>query len=77
MAIRHYKEKFPVLFTYVAVKSMQYSTSKLKKDEEDKTRRFDSWRCNNDFNTEGYDHIIENPFLKTNDNPLSTFFQLM
>ncbi len=33
----------------------------------------DSWRYNNDFNTEGYDHIIENPFLKVNDNPLSTF----
>lgn len=28
---------------------------------------------NNNFNTEGYDNITENPFLKTNDNPLSTF----
>jgi Ca-activated chloride channel family protein len=26
-----------------------------------------------DFNTEGYDHITENSFLRTNDNPLSTF----
>lgn len=33
----------------------------------------DDWRYNNDFNTEGYDHITENPFLKVNDNPLSTF----
>jgi len=33
----------------------------------------DSWRYNGDFNTEGYAHIVENPFLKTNDNPLSTF----
>lgn len=33
----------------------------------------DSWSYNNDFNTEGYDHITENPFLKVNDNPLSTF----
>lgn len=33
----------------------------------------DDWRYNNDFNTEGYDHIPENPFLKVNDNPLSTF----
>jgi len=33
----------------------------------------DSWRYNNNFNTEGYDHITENPFLKANDNPLSTF----
>ncbi|MFI5187958.1 MAG: von Willebrand factor type A domain-containing protein [Chitinophagales bacterium] len=27
----------------------------------------------NDFNTEGYDEITENPFLKVSDNPLSTF----
>ncbi len=33
----------------------------------------ESWRYNDNFNTEGYDHIVENPFLKTNDNPLSTF----
>ena len=33
----------------------------------------DLWRNNQDFNTEGYDHIIENPFLTVNDNPLSTF----
>ena len=26
-----------------------------------------------DFNTENYGHIVENPFLKVNDNPLSTF----
>ncbi|HRI22015.1 MAG TPA: von Willebrand factor type A domain-containing protein, partial [Panacibacter sp.] len=32
-----------------------------------------AWRYNNDFNTEGYDKITENPFLKVNDNPLSTF----
>ena len=28
---------------------------------------------NENFNTEGYDHIVENPFLKVTDNPLSTF----
>jgi len=38
--------------------------------EEDKPG---NWRYNGNFNTEGYDHIVENPFLKTNDNPLSTF----
>jgi hypothetical protein len=27
----------------------------------------------NRFNTEGYDHIVENPFLGVTDNPLSTF----
>lgn len=35
--------------------------------------RPDSWRYNNDFNTEGYDVIVENRFLKSTDNPLSTF----
>ncbi|HRH59517.1 MAG TPA: von Willebrand factor type A domain-containing protein [Chitinophagaceae bacterium] len=33
----------------------------------------DAWRYNNNFNTEEYDHIVENPFLKVKDNPLSTF----
>lgn len=33
----------------------------------------DSWRYNNNYNTEGYDKIVENPYLKVNDNPLSTF----
>lgn len=33
----------------------------------------DSLRFNSDFNTEGYDQIIENPYLKVSDNPLSTF----
>lgn len=32
-----------------------------------------SYRNNNDFSREGYDHISENPFLKSMDNPLSTF----
>jgi Ca-activated chloride channel family protein len=41
--------------------------------EDDNVEVDESWRYNNDFNTEGYDHIVENPFLKTNDNPLSTF----
>src|SRR5205809_2399191 len=45
------------------------SAPQIEKDEE----QDDSWRYNGDFNTEGYDHIMENPFLKVNDNPLSTF----
>ena len=53
-------------------RSANFSTPKIVKDEGDKSED-DSWRYNDDFNTEGYDHIIENPFLKTNDNPLSTF----
>ncbi|MEX6691205.1 von Willebrand factor type A domain-containing protein [Danxiaibacter flavus] len=32
-----------------------------------------SWRYNDNFNTESYDHITDNPFLKAKDNPLSTF----
>jgi Ca-activated chloride channel family protein len=39
----------------------------------EKKKYDESWRYNGNFNTEGYDHIVENPFLKTNDNPLSTF----
>jgi Ca-activated chloride channel family protein len=35
--------------------------------------KFDSLRYNPNFNTAGYDEIIENPFLKVSDNPLSTF----
>ncbi|CAN5634849.1 VWA domain-containing protein [soil metagenome] len=42
-------------------------------DGDGEEEEYDDWRYNNDFNTEGYDHIAENPFLKVNDNPLSTF----
>ena len=38
-----------------------------------KSAEAESWRNNDNFNTEGYDRIIENAFLKTTDNPLSTF----
>ncbi len=48
-------------------KSMNSTRHKEKKEYDE------SWRYNGNFNTEGYDHIVENPFLKTNDNPLSTF----
>ncbi len=47
-----------------------FSPPQIVKDEEEKD---DSWRYNNNYNTEGYNHIVENPFLKANDNPLSTF----
>jgi len=40
---------------------------------EDIVDKFDSLRFNSNFNTAGYDQIVENPFLKVNDNPLSTF----
>ncbi|QEC68658.1 DUF3520 domain-containing protein [Panacibacter ginsenosidivorans] len=44
-----------------------------QEDEDVEENEPDDWRYNNNFNTEGYDHITENPFLKVNDNPLSTF----
>ena len=49
----------------------KFASPQIEKDEEEKID--DSWRYNDSFNTEGYDHIVENPFLKVNDNPLSTF----
>lgn len=52
--------------------NLRYPAPQMENDEEDRSG-YNSWRNNNDFNTEGYDHIVENPFLKTNDNPLSTF----
>lgn len=48
-----------------------YAAPEIVKDEENDAD--DSWRYNDDFNTEGYAHTTENPFLKTKDNPLSTF----
>jgi len=51
-------------------KADKYAAPVIVKDEEEVD---DNWRYNNDFNIEGYEHIVENPFLKTNDNPLSTF----
>ena len=50
-------------------KVYRFTAPQIVKDEEVD----DSWRYNGDFNTEGYAHIVDNPFLKTNDNPLSTF----
>ena len=52
--------------------NIQYAAPKIVNDEEDKSEG-NLWRYNNNFNTEGYDHIVENPFLKTDNNPLSTF----
>ncbi|HEX5154484.1 MAG TPA: von Willebrand factor type A domain-containing protein [Parafilimonas sp.] len=50
-------------------KAYKLTPPRILKDEE----ADDSWRYNGNFNIEGYDHIVENPLLKTNDNPLSTF----
>jgi len=50
--------------------SAQWGNYKSNKNAYDK---FDSTRFNPNFNTEGYDQIVENPYLKVSDNPLSTF----
>jgi Ca-activated chloride channel family protein len=47
-----------------------HSHSEIEKEFEETN---ESWRYNNNFNTEGYDKLTENPFLKVSDNPLSTF----
>ncbi len=51
--------------------SMPKSESKRADNNNYYGKRLDS--VTDDFNTEDYDNIVENPFLKTNDNPLSTF----
>ena len=61
----------------IAIKSRQYSIA----DEPQvyyqhspiENKKEDNWRYNNQFNTEGYDRIVENRFQKVSDNPLSTF----
>ena len=45
----------------------------LNDSEEDDYTDDGYWQAGTDFNTEGYDHITDNPFMKVNDNPLSTF----
>lgn len=52
--------------------SIQRGESLVRRDkryQQDST----AWRYNNDFNTEGYDAIIENRFLAAANTPLSTF----
>jgi Ca-activated chloride channel family protein len=41
--------------------------------EEEPAKEPENWRFNPNFNTEGYAHIVDNPFLITADDPLSTF----
>ncbi len=41
--------------------------------QHDMKSKNDSWRNNNNYNTEDYDKINENRFLTANENPLSTF----
>ncbi len=73
--------KSKMVYGYAPGTNANFAMPPIAKDEEFK-KDFDgdgkpdiddSWRYNNNFNTEGYDHIVENPFLKVNDNPLSTF----
>lgn len=48
------------------------STAQVRREKR-KEERNGNWRYNGDFNTEGYDGIVENRFLTATDNPLSTF----
>jgi Ca-activated chloride channel homolog len=45
----------------------------LSSNKNDKILEYEGDGKMDEFNTEGYDHIIENRFLKVTDNPLSTF----
>ncbi len=49
---------------------VQFSNPNITKDEE---ISIDNDGTTDNFNTESYDHITENRFLKVTDNPLSTF----
>ena len=55
------------------IKSGSYDTFMYHDEEEDKKAEPPFNRYNPDFDTEGYDAIVENPFMKTSNNPLSTF----
>jgi Ca-activated chloride channel homolog len=56
-------------------KMLGYSTAKIGvlRNSPDLTIRGYTTGTDKDFNTEGYDNIVENRFLKAVDNPLSTF----
>lgn len=58
-----------------AYASANLYSSKVKNGDHDKLFMPGNtgWSGDSTFNTEGYDHITENPYLKVNDNPLSTF----
>jgi Ca-activated chloride channel homolog len=58
-------------FTTPVITSGYFATSEGRKDRV--YRNGDTTIFNGDFNTEGYDAIVENRFLATGGNPLSTF----
>lgn len=60
------------IYSTYKLPQIQYD-QKIESASDGEEDEYDDWRYSNDFNTEGYDHITENPFLKVNDNPLSTF----
>lgn len=60
------------------ITTQNYSAPSIVRDEEARTYAYaDQWtddkRTNADYSREGYDRIVENRFLKTSGNPLSTF----
>jgi Ca-activated chloride channel homolog len=54
-------------------KALQGRVPGLQVTGDARHQRHDTWRYNNNFNTEGYDAITENRFLATSNTPLSTF----
>lgn len=57
-----------------ATSNIRIRGAKTLNDPEEDGYTDDGYRqADTDFNTEGYDHITDNPFMKVNDNPLSTF----
>jgi Ca-activated chloride channel family protein len=65
----YWRTNFPVVI-YITIETLQ--TLQLKQEMR-KIQQAITGVIITIFNTESYDHIVENPFLKTNDNPLSTF----
>lgn len=54
-------------------KALQGRVPGLQVTGDARHQRHDTWRYNNNFNTEGYDAISENRFLAASNTPLSTF----
>ncbi len=57
----------------ISVQNYSYNPAQSNLNAPGIANKFNSSRNNPNFNTEGYDQIIENPYLKVSDNPLSTF----
>ncbi|MEJ7739534.1 MAG: von Willebrand factor type A domain-containing protein [Chitinophagaceae bacterium] len=59
--------------SYPGYISSSSGVSVRREHDRDPEHKKDSWRHNNNYNTEDYDAIVENRFLTVKDNALSTF----